>query len=370
MPDGKDLYAILGVARTATDEEIRTAYRKLARQHHPDVNPDNKQAEERFKEISAASDVLSDAAKRKLYDEFGEEGLSGGFDLEKARAYRRWAASRQAAGPAGGDVPFEFDLEGLLGGSFARRGARRSGRGEDIAGVVEFDLADALRGAEIEVRVPIRKACADCGGSGDKPGTTAKTCAECGGTGRKQAVRGPMRMLAACPACRGEGRSRTPCPTCGGEGAAASEETIKVRIPPGAEDGSDLVVQGRGAPGPGGGPPGDLVIRTRVRPHPHFRREGLDLLLRLPVTFEEAYNGASVEVPTPDGSVQMKVPPRSQSGARLRLRGKGVTRKDARGDLYVELDVRVPDREDAPLSEALRDAGRLYSRPVREGVRL
>jgi molecular chaperone DnaJ len=370
MPEAKDLYAMLGVARTAPDEDIRTAYRGLARKHHPDVNPGNKQAEERFKEISAAYDVLSDAEKRKLYDEFGEEGLRGGFDPEKARAYRRWAEGRQQAGASSGDVPFEFDLEDLLGGSFARRGGRWGGRGQDVVGVVELAFVDALRGAEVEVGVLTRKTCSTCGGSGDKPETTAKTCADCGGTGRKQAVRGPMRMVATCPTCGGEGRSRTPCPACGGEGAVASEEMITVRIPPGAEDGSQLVVPRRGAPGPGGGPPGDLVIRTRVRPHPHFRREGLDLFLRLPVTFEEAYNGATIGVPTPDGTVQMKVPPRSQSGAKLRIRGKGVTRKGARGDLYVELDVRVPDREDARFSEALREAGPLYSRPVREDIRL
>lgn len=327
MAAAQDVYAVLGVAKNATLEEIRRTYRQLARKHHPDRNPGDKAAEERFKQIAAAYEVLSDAQKRKHYDEFGEDSLRAGFDPEKARAYQQWGQARGGSGGWSESMPFEFDLEDLF-----RRGGRSgwTGGGEDVVAVVELDFAQALRGAEIEVRIPGRR---------------------------------------VCPACGGASKRRRRCTVCHGTGRVASEDTHKVRIPPGADDGSELRVRGRGAPGLEGGAAGDLVIRTRVRPHPHFRREGLDLHLRLPVTIDEAYLGASIEVPTPDGAVQMKVPPKSTSGTTLRLRDKGVARGDRRGDLYVELVAQVPDRDDASLSQALREGARLYSRPVREGIR-
>jgi DnaJ-class molecular chaperone len=299
----KDLYAILGVSKTASEDEIRSAYRKLARKHHPDVNPGNKDAEARFKEIAAAYEVLSDAEKRKLYDEFGQEGLRGGFDPEQARAYRSWQDRRGATGSPFSEEVFDFgDLGDMFGGTFRRRPAR----GEDVVAIVELDLAQAIRGTDITVRVP-----------GDR----------------------------------------------GQDG-----EPVTIRIPKGAEDGSRLVVKGQGAPGPNNTPPGDLIIETRVRPHPYFRREGLDLHLELPVTLDEAYNGAEVTVPTPDGSVKLRIPPGSQQRQELRLRGKGVTRGDRHGDLYVTLDVRLPDKNDEQLAEAARRAR--YDKPVREGISL
>jgi curved DNA-binding protein len=302
----KDLYASLGVAKTASEAEIRSAYRKLARKHHPDVNPGNKDAEAHFKEISAAYDVLSDAEKRKLYDEFGHEGLRGGFDPEQARAYRTWQDRRSTTGSPFSEEVYDFsDLGDLFGGGGFRR---RAARGEDVIAIVELDLAQAIRGTEITVRVPA------------------------------------------------------------GDGRAGDGEPVTVRIPKGAEDGSRLVVKGRGAPGPGNAPPGDLIIETRVRRHPHFRRDGLDLHLELPVTLDEAYNGAEVTVPTPDGSVKLRIPPGSQQRQELRLRAKGVTRGDRRGDLYVTLDVRLPDKDDAELAEAMRRAR--YGKPVREGISL
>jgi DnaJ-class molecular chaperone len=301
----KDLYAILGVAKTASEEEVRRAYRKLARKHHPDVNPGNKDAESRFKELAAAYEVLSDAEKRKLYDEFGHEGLRGGFDPEQARAYRTWQDRRGTTGSPFSEEVFDLgDLGDLFGGGGFRR---RAARGEDVIAVVELDLAQAIAGAEITVRVPA-----------------------------------------------GGGR--------------AEGEPVTIRIPKGAEDGSRLVVKGRGTPGPGNAPPGDLIIETRVRPHPHFRREGLDLHLDLPVTLDEAYNGAEVTVPTPDGSVKLRIPPGSQQRQELRLRGKGVSRGERRGDLYVTLDVRLPDKDDERLAEAVR--GARYAKPVREGISL
>jgi curved DNA-binding protein len=304
----KDLYAVLGVPKTASEDDIRRAYRKLARKIHPDVNPGNKEAEAQFKEVSAAYEVLSDAEKRKLYDEFGQEGLRGGFDPEQARAYQKWQEGRKTTGRPFSEEVYDFDFGDLFGGrSPFRRGAAH---GEDLVAVVDLDLSQALHGAEVTLRLPVR------------------------------------------------------------EGSGTKEESVTVRIPPGAEDGSRLVVKGRGAPGPADAPPGDLIIETHVRPHPHFRREGLDLYLDLPVTVDEAYNGADVEVPTPDGTVKLHVPPRSQQGQTLRLRGKGVTRGSRHGDLYAVLVVRLPDREDSQLAEAFRKAQEAYGKPVREGIRL
>jgi curved DNA-binding protein len=294
----ESLYDVLGVSKDASPDAIRSAYRKLARKYHPDVNPGDKKAEERFKRVSAAYEVLSDEKKRAAYDEFGEESLQGGFDPEKAREYKRWRQTRQQrATDFGGEGPFEFDFSELFG---RRRGPMR---GSDLHATVQIDLRQAIEGAEFTADIP---------------------------------GQGPVR----------------------------------VRIPKGADTGSTLRVPGKGAPGPGGGPPGDLVIETEVRPHPHVRREGLDLYLSLPVTLDEAYGGATVDVPTFEGTVALKIPPRTQNGAKLRLRGKGVPRKDTRGDLYVVLDVRIPDIEDDGFAEALRAARRLYRRPVREEITL
>lgn len=375
MAEDKDLYAALGVARSASQDEIRKAYRRLARKHHPDVNPGDKVAEERFKEISAAYDILSSPEKRKLYDEFGMAGLREGFDPEQARSYGRWARGRQATGFAQ-DPGFDFDLGDAFGDLFGAAAPaarpRTSGRrrGQDVVAAVEIELAQALAGTEVALEVPTSRACDRCGGSGDEPGTGARTCPDCGGSGRRQAVRGPMRLMSTCPTCQGTGKLGSPCVRCGGDGVVSSVEPVTVRIPPGADDGSRLRVAGRGAAGVGGGPPGDLILETRVRPHPYFRREGLDLYLRLPLTLAEAYEGATVQVPTPTGVVKLRVPPRSQQGDKLRLKGKGVQRGRARGDLYAVLEVRLPDRDDPQLAEALKAADRAYTRPLREDLRL
>lgn len=369
----RDLYKILGVAKGAPDEDIKSAYRKLARKYHPDVNPGNKAAEEKFKQVAAAYDVLSSPEKRKLYDEFGEGATRGDFDPEKARAYRQWKSGRRATGHPFESESFEFDLGDLFGGAAGRGGSggfdgfgggpRRARTPQDIVATVELELDQALKGAEIRVQVPSSTPCSTCRGTGDKPGTKPHTCAECKGTGRARAVRGPLNLMQPCGTCGGTGKISTPCGACSGTGDVEKTEPVTVRIPAGADDGSRLRVPGHGARG-------DLVIETRVRPHPHFRREGLELYLKLPVTLDEAYNGASVEVPTPDGPVNLRIPPRSQNGAKLRLRGRGVARGRDRGNLYVELDVRLPDRDDARVAEALKGATAAYSRPVREGIRL
>jgi molecular chaperone DnaJ len=368
MADDPNFYALLGVERTASDAQIKSAYRKLARKHHPDVNPGNRQAEDTFKQISAAYDVLSNPEKRKLYDEFGAESLRGGFDPEQARAYRQWSEGRAAAGHARSE-PVEFDLGDLFGGG-ARSQRGWAMAGEDIAADVELDFVTALRGTLLDVRVPVRTPCPTCAGSGQEPGSSAQVCPVCEGKGKQQVVRGPMRMVSACAACGGDGKVHTPCRSCAGAGIVQSEETVQVRIPPGADDGSELRVRGKGGPGMAGGPAGDLLIRTRVRPHAHFKREGLDLHLTLPITLEEAYLGSQVQVPTLEGPVQLKIPARSQSGAKLRLRGKGVKRGQEAGDLYVELAIRIPEGANEALAEALKQSTALYGRPPREGIAL
>ncbi|RMG13074.1 MAG: hypothetical protein D6729_15645 [Deltaproteobacteria bacterium] len=235
---------------------------------------------------------------------------------------------------------------------------------------VELDFVDALRGTEIRVRVPGGRRCKACEGRGVAAGSEEQACPECGGSGRRQAVEGPMRIVATCPACGGTGTKAEPCPVCEGSGVEPGDREVTVRIPPGADTGDRLRVPGKGLPGRGRGPDGDLYVEVRVRPHRFFERDGLDLRLRLPVTLEEAYLGTKVEIPTPDGPVTLKIPPRSQPRRKLRLKEKGVRRGGKRGHLYVELDVRLPDREDPEVAEAIRVTTKGYSRPVREEITL
>jgi curved DNA-binding protein len=299
----EDLYGVLGVAKDADADVIKKAYRKLAKDLHPDKNPGNQQAEMRFKTVNHAFDVLSDPAKRKLYDEFGEEGLREGFDAERVRAYRQWS-TRQGGARGGGGDPFAqgVRLEDLFGGQqggaqgfgdmfgdlFGRNQGRRRGpmKGQDLESEATIDFASAVRGTTVELH--------------------------------------PR----------------------GGAGAP-----VQVRIPPGAAEGSRVRIPGQGGPSPNGGPAGDLVLEIHVQPHPHFRREGEDLHLDLPLTVAEAYGGAKVRVPTVDGSVSLKVPPRSQSGSVVRLRGKGVAMKGKPpGDLYVHFVVHAPTGESPELA--------------------
>jgi curved DNA-binding protein len=321
-----DLYADLGVPRAASQDEIKKAYRKLAAQFHPDRNPHDKSAEERFKAVNRAHQVLGDADKRALYDEFGEVALREGFDAEAARAYGR-ARSRSSRGASSGGFSFEDilgngnfgDLFGEMfrgGAGGARTPRGRNGKGANVTTEVSVDLLSAIKGTQILVHMP----------DSFSPGT---------------------------PGVPG-----------GGE--------IQVRIPPGAGDGDKVRVPGHGEPGSGGAPAGDLLITVRVKKHPHFERDGLDLKLDLPLTPGEAFEGAKVNVPTPDGDVTLKVPKGTQSGQLTRLRGKGVQRKDKVGDLYVRFVVRLPQHPSKAVSKAIAelDEALLAEKPIREGLRL
>ena len=381
----RDLYKILGVNRGASQDEIRKVYRKLARKYHPDINPGNKEAEAKFKEISGANDVLGDPEKRTLYDEFGEAGLASGFDAEKARSYRQWQdqASRTGARArsGGGFGAQEFDMGDLgdifgdLGGMFGRgrQTTRSSGpkRGQDMEAATDIDFLDAVRGFQTALTIQRPVTCETCQGTGTKPGSSPKTCPECNGTGTKQVVDGPLQFRQTCPRCGGAGEiPGDPCPTCGGAGRVLKPETIRVNIPPGAESGRRIRIPGKGEAGVRGGPPGDLYITPRIRPHPFLTRSGRDLTMDLPITVGEAVSGATVEVPTPSGPVKVKIPPGAQSGRLLRVKGKGVPAhgKSPAGDFYLRLMVQVP--KNGVAREAVEKIDQAYTEDVRKDLRL
>jgi len=372
----RDLYGELGVKRTATTDEIKKAYRKLARKYHPDVNPGNREAEERFKRISFAHDVLSDADKRKNYDEFGEEGLQAGFDAERAREFKRAQESMGAAGGfdgMGGGGRYS-SFEDIFGDIF---GAGRSGQspaadqGQDVETTLEIDLLDAVRGTTATVALTKPTQCGVCHGTGGQgPGTT---CPECRGRGQIKMGGGPMSFGRRCPRCNGSGRIPSqPCPACHGRGIVEKLEKLNVKIPAGVGDGSRIRLAGKGGAGQGGAPPGDLYIVTKVRPHPRLERRDQDLYLEVPVTIGEAMHGASIDVPTPDGTVKLKVPPGSQSGRKLRLRGKGVPamKGGTRGDLYVVLQVHVPPDGNERTRDAVQALEESYQESPRAGFTL
>jgi molecular chaperone DnaJ len=348
----KDYYKVLGVPKNATAAEIKKAYRKLARQHHPDANSGNRAAEDRFKEISAAHDVLGDEETRKQYDQVREMAASG-FG----------AGGFGGGAPGGGRVRFEdFDVGdlgdlfgGLFGGSARTRGRARPARGTDLETRVTISFDEAMAGATVPVRIQGPAPCETCGGSGAAPGTSPVTCPQCGGAGQVAINQGPFQMSQTCPRCLGAGRVvETPCPTCRGSGSQRRTRTFQVKIPAGVRDGARIRLAGRGEPGPAGGDPGDLYVRVQVRPHPFFGRKGNDLTVDLPVSYAEAALGAEVQVPTLNGPVTMKVPSGTQTGRTFRLKGKGPERRGGRGDLLVTVKVEVPQKLSKPEKELLK----------------
>ena len=339
----KDYYAALGVSKDADSGEIKKAYRKLARDLHPDTNPGG---EAKFKEVSEAYDVLSDATKRREYDEartlFGSGGYRPGsyagggvpgFDLGDLFA--------RAGGQTGGigDV-FGGLFGGGRGGTTAGRAPRR---GTDVEADVTLSFLDALRGATVPLRLTTTGPCTTCGGSGAAPGTSPKTCATCQGAGVTSRSQGGFAFSEPCRTCRGSGRTiETPCPGCRGEGRAVSGKTLNVRIPAGVADGQKVRLAGRGGEGERGGPAGDLLVNVHVTPHPYLGRKDDHLTITVPITFPEAVLGANVSVPTLDGPVTVKIPAGTSSGRTLRVRGRGIP--GTGGDLLVTVDVAVPQK--------------------------
>ncbi|HEY7755502.1 MAG TPA: molecular chaperone DnaJ [Actinomycetota bacterium] len=360
----KDYYQVLGVPKNATAGEIKKAYRKLAQKFHPDANPGNEQAEERFKEISAAYDVVGDEDKRKQYDQVRDmaaSGFGGGFP----------GGGFPGGGvPGGGRVRVEdmsgFDVGdlgdlfgGLFGGGRARARARPT-RGADLETEVTLSFDDAMAGATVPVRVTGPAPCETCHGSGAAPGTSATPCPNCGGAGQIAVNQGPFQMSQTCPRCHGAGRIvESPCPACGGSGSHRRTRSFQVRVPAGVKDGARIRLEHRGEPGPAGGRPGDLFVLVRVRPHAFFGRTGNDLTIDLPVTYAEAALGANVQVPTLNGPVTMKVPGGTPNGKTFRLKGKGAPKRGGNGDLLVTVHVEVPRKLSKAEKELLKQLGEI-----------
>jgi molecular chaperone DnaJ len=339
----RDYYDILGVKKGADDKELKSAFRRLAKQYHPDANPGDKAAEQKFKEINEAYEVLKDAQKRAAYDRFGH-------------------AAFEAGGP-GGQGPFaqggfgpEFnssmsdifeDLFGeFMGGGRRRRGGGGAARGADLRYNMEISLSEAYAGKAAQIRVPTSVACEACSGTGAKPGSSPKVCSTCNGAGVVKSSSGFFTVERTCPTCHGRGQAISdPCPSCHGQGRVTKERTLSVNIPAGVEDGTRIRLAGEGEAGLRGGPPGDLYIFLSIKPHEFFQRDGSDLFCRVPISMTTATLGGEIEVPTIDGKkARLAIPEGTQAGKQFRLRGKGmpVMRSGQTGDLYIQVSVETP----------------------------
>ena len=354
MAEKRDYYEVLGVSKTASDSEIKSAYRKLAKKYHPDMNPGDKEAEAKFKEASEAYAILSDADKRRQYDQFGHAAFDGG------------------AGAGAGGFDFNgFDMGDIFGdifGDFFGGGGRsRSAnngpmKGQNVRVSVHLTFEEACFGTEKEIELNIKEDCAKCHGTGAKPGTQPETCSKCGGKGQvvftQQSLFGVVRNVQACPDCHGTGKIiKDRCPDCGGSGYISRRKKISVSIPAGIDNGQSIRIRDKGEPGINGGPRGDLLVQVIVGRHPIFQRQDYDIYSTAPITFAQAALGAEVRIKTIDGDVMYTVKPGTQTDTRVRLRGKGVptTRnKQVRGDHYVTLVVQVPTKMNAEQKELLK----------------
>jgi molecular chaperone DnaJ len=348
----RDYYEVLGVARDASPDELKKAYRKLALQYHPDKNPDNRAAEERFKEISEAYQILSDPDRRRAYDQFGHAADGAGV-----------GGFRPGDFGAGSFNDLFNDLFGDLFGQTTTGGRRgsRGRRGDDLRYNLELTFEQAAFGAEVTIQVPRQVECAACGGSGARAGTRPVTCPTCRSVGQVRYTQGFFSINKTCPQCRGEGRIvETPCAECRGAGLVRDTATLAVKIPGGVETGSRLKLTGEGERGLRGGPAGDLYVVIAVKDHPLFERQGDDVVCELPLSFVHAALGAEVEVPTLDGKVSLKIPAGTQSGATFRLKGKGIPRLSAygRGDQHVVVKVETPTHLNARQRKLLEEFAR------------
>jgi len=361
----QDYYATLGIGRGASDDEIRKAYRKLARKHHPDLNPGDKSAEERFKKLQEAYDVLSDPKKKQMYDQVGfysEQGFAGGgagpqsagfgfggFDFSD---YMSQGAPRGQAGAGFGGFRDLFS-QFFRGGGSQQAPPPEPEKGTDLEYGLDIDFWQSIKGTQVRLNINRQEACANCHG-----------------TGNVTQMAGAMRFSLACPRCNGSGRLRNACPACHGDGRVGNTEAVEVRIPPGSRTGSRLRVAGKGNAGTMGAPAGDLYITIRVEPHPFFERDGDDIHISVPVTVWEAALGAKIEVPTIDGRALLKIPQGTHNGQKFRLREKGVynSRKDQRGDQIIVVAVQAPVAHDERTREILRELGRLHPEDPRAEI--
>jgi len=371
----QDYYELLGVPRKAPAKELRAAYRKLARKYHPDLNPGDKSAEEKFKQIQEAYDTLSDTKKRQTYDQFGFNvpgqgggpgpGYGGGASPEDIHfdfgGFDFGGGAGQGAGSAGSGASFRDLFSQFFRGANAAQATQEREPGDDLEYQIDITFAEAMRGTVKKLSFTRLDVCTACHGTGVAPGDE-KVCPSCGGSGQVTQVSGKMRFQITCSRCGGAGKLRTACRSCGGEGRVARMETLDVRIPPGAQTGSRVRVAGRGNVGLHGGPPGDLYIVMKVEPHPFFDRRGDDLFTVVPITVTEASLGAKVEVPTIDGRAQVRIPPGTNSGKKLRLREKGAPsarHAGKRGDQIVEVQVVVPKPEDERVRNLLKELSKI-----------
>ena len=371
MADKRDYYEVLGLQKGASEDEIKKAYRRLAKENHPDMNPGDKNAEARFKEIGEAYEVLSDPEKRTRYDQFGFAGVDPNF-----------AASQGAGGFGGGFGGFQdFDIgdifDSFFGGGATRGGARTANaarRGENIRVQAELTFEEAAFGCTKEIPVSRIENCPECGGTGCEKGTTPEICKRCSGTGSiRSQVRtafGVMSSSAPCPDCSGSGKIiHSPCPKCRGKGAVRKNTTAKVEFPAGIDDGQTLSVHGIGHRGVNGGPAGDLLVTVSVLPHSKFERDGFDVYYDMPITITQAALGDSVEVPTLDGKVKYTIPDGTQTGTVFRLRGKGIPRlhSSGRGDQFVKVTVQTPMNLTNEQKELLRKLGETFGEDGKRG---
>jgi molecular chaperone DnaJ len=367
----KDFYQILGVDSEASAEEIKKSYRKLAQKHHPDANPGDSAAEERFKEISEAYATLSSQEQRKEYDQVRRMVDSGGF--------AGFGGQPGGFGGFGGQQVRVEDLSDLLGGmgglgdlfGFGSGGARGPSKGPDVQADLSIAFEDAVKGLETVVTVRGADTCSHCGGTGAEPGTQVTTCPTCGGQGVVAQNQGFFSFSQPCPQCRGAGRIvETPCSVCRGSGSETKTRNVKVRIPAGVQDGNTLRLRGKGGPGRNGGPNGDLLVRVRVAPSRTFGRKGNDVTLVVPITYSEAVLGTKLDVPTLNGGVRLKVPAGTPSGKTFRVRGKGVTPERGKtGDLLVTVQVAVPSKVSKEEKKLLEDLAELETDDVRSHLR-
>jgi molecular chaperone DnaJ len=384
----QDYYAVLGVSRDAKADDIRKSYRKLARKYHPDLNPGDKSSEDRFKKVQEAYDVLSDAKKRQVYDQYGfysdnmppggpgagggagagsyGPGMGfGGFDFSD---YVNQTGAGQAGRPgaAEGAGAFKDIFSQFFGGRGNDRGASVPEKGSDLEYGLNIDFWESIRGTQVRLNIVHQETCDTCGGSGAVGGSST-VCPECDGKGSVTQMAGAMKFSLTCPRCDGKGRLRNVCPTCHGDGRLSKPDVVEVRIPPGAQAGSRLRVAGKGNAGRNGAPAGDLYITVRVEPHPFFQREGDDIHIQVPVSVSEAGLGAKIEVPTIDGRALLKVPQGTQNLQKFRLREKGVmnTRKNQRGDEIVEVVIQAPKVHDERTKELLRELSQLNAEDPR-----
>jgi molecular chaperone DnaJ len=343
----RDYYEILGVSRDTDEKEIKKAYRRVAMKYHPDRNPDDPDAEEKFKEASEAYEILSDGNKRAAYDQHGHAGVD---------------PSMGGGGFGGGNFS---DIFGDVFGDIFGGGGRGHGgpqRGSDLRYTLDISLENAVKGATVEIRVPSLSNCDTCEGSGAKKGSAPTTCTTCAGAGQVRMQQGPFQVQQACPACRGRGKTiSNPCGTCHGQGRMEKTKTLSVKVPPGVDTGDRIRLSGEGEAGPDSGPSGDLFVQMSVRQHPIFERDGKNLYCEVPITFIDAALGGDLDVPTLDGRVKLKIPAETQTGKLFRLRGKGVkpVRGGSVGDLLCRVEVETPvklNKEQKALLEELRSS--------------